>query len=87
MGGDNSLTEVDLNTSFDSFNGEFLNYNDDLKLDLQDLLNEDSVIPISHEDYIDGSETRSDDCDPCKLNMTSPTKKIIIPKYSYEGES
>ena len=35
MGGDNSLTEVDLNTSFDSFNGEFLNYNDDLKLDLQ----------------------------------------------------
>lgn len=75
MGGDNSLTEVDLNTSFDSFNGEFLNYNDDLKLDLQDLLNEDSVIPISHKDYIDGSETRSVDCDPCKSNITSPTKK------------
>ena len=75
MGGDNSLTEDDLNTSFDSFNGEFLNYNDDLKLDLQDLLNEDSVIPISHENYIESSKIRSDDCDPCKQNMASPAKK------------
>lgn len=75
MGGDNSFNEVDFNSSLDSFNGEFLSYNDDLKLDLQELLDEDSVIPISQETSIDELRDKSEYSDPCKLNVTSPMKK------------
>lgn len=75
MGGDNSFNEGDLNSSIDSFNGELLDYNNDLKLDLQDLLDEDSIIPISQESSIDELEDNSEYCDPCKLNITSPIKR------------
>lgn len=75
MSGENILAEVDLNTSLDSFNENFLHDNDDFRLDLHNLLDEDSVIPIPNEDSIQQSDAPEYSGDPCKLGVTSPIKK------------
>lgn len=71
-----NFEEVYFNTSQDSFN-ELLHDNEDFKLDLHGLLEEDSVIPIpsnEHTAYDSGIQTSGD---PSKQKMKSPLKKDI----------
>lgn len=76
MGGGNTVEEVEVNTSLDSFNGSSLLGNEEFELDLHDLIKENSTIPLMNSNSMEDSGNYDDINDKLyEVPTMSPVKK------------